>query len=130
MCHDLQITDKLSNFITEERSKSIVADDIHVSDCINEVRRLRQILLEEMLQYRMSLYRKEDILHEVIERRNIEDLEIFCENNLVDINGYARRYAEEDFNKITPLYYAASLGLDDFVDTLCKFGADTSLGRV
>ena len=78
----------------------------------------------------MSLYRKEDILLEVIERRNIEDLELFCENNLVDINGYARRYAEEDFNKITPLYYAASLGLDDFVDTLCKFGADTSLGRL
>ena len=130
MYHDLRITEKLSNFITEERSKSNIADDIHVSDCINEVRRIRQILLEEMLQYRMSLYKKEDILHEVIERRDIEDLELFCENNIIDINGYARRYGEKDFNKITPLYYAASLGLDDFVDTLCKFSADTSLGRL
>ena len=128
--HDLQITDKLSNFIAEERSKSDIADDIHVSDCINEVRRLRKILQEEILQYRISLYKNKDILHEAIERLNLADLELFCENHLADINGYACRYGEEDFSEVTPLYQAASLGLAEFVDMLCKFGADTSVGRL
>jgi ankyrin repeat protein len=132
--NELKVNDALLEFLEEEKCKSHAADDININDCRLEVSRLRQMLKNQIFKHRLSKYNMEYILHETIDNRSIDDLILFLNDEefrtqKIDINSYKHRYNQADFCKVTAIFHACTQGLLEYVKVLCKFGANTSLGR-